>query len=316
MSDRFDCMVCGEICVDLPMRTVDRRLPLEQMETVRIDPICPGVGGIVSNSGLVMARLGLRVGAFGYVGDDPWSDLVKAAFENGGLDTSYVLVHPQEATSATAVIVGDDAEHSFIYHSGASRCFDKNTALDHLDLFERTQYALFGYYHLMPNMEDDLPEVLKQVQETGCKTALDTAGGGGNLQPLDRCLPYLDFYIPSYSEGLSQTGYTDPKEMISAYRNFAPNALLGIKLGDKGALLSADANHWLDVAPVTPPGRVVDTTGAGDSFYAGLITGLCNGLDLNAAAGLASATGACCVTQVGAIAGIKTYEETLQMSQI
>ena len=168
----------------------------------------------------------------------------------------------------------------------------------------------------MPELEPDLPEVLQAIQQQGCKTAMDSAGGGGSFKPLDGCLPYLDIYIPSYSEGLAQTGKQDPREMISTYREYCPHGLLGVKLGSQGALLSREAGHWLEVSAFDPPGPVVDTTGAGDSFYAGLITGCCRGLGRENAARLASASGACCVTEVGPTAGVRNYQQTLNLAGV
>ncbi len=58
----------------------------------------------------------------------------------------------------------------------------------------------------------------------------------------------------------------------------------------------------------------MDTTGAGDSFYAGLLTGLLRGMTLAEAGRLAAATGACCVTGLGATAGLRNYDETARLA--
>ena len=137
---------------------------------------------------------------------------------------------------------------------------------------------LVGYYSLMPNLESDLPEVLAAIRKAGCRTALDTAGDGGTMQPLDRILPQVDVYVPSHNEATHQTGHEDPRKIIEAYRSCGAAGLLGVKLGSKGALLSPAAGQYVSIECVPPPGPVVDTTGAGDSFFAGLLTGLLKGL--------------------------------------
>ena len=72
----------------------------------------------------------------------------------------------------------------------------------------------------------------------------------------------------------------------------------------------------MSIECVPPPGPVVDTTGAGDSFFAGLLTGLLKGLDAERAGRLAAATGACCVTGYGATAGLRNYAETARLAGV
>ena len=184
---------------------------------------------------------------------------------------------------------------------------DKKLFLDNLDLFARSRMMLVGYYSLMPNLEGDLPEVLAAIRKTGCRTALDAAGDGGTMQPLDRILPHVDVYVPSLDEAIHQTGHEDPRKIVDAYRACGAPGLLGVKLGSNGAMLSPAAGEYLSIAAVQPPGAVVDTTGAGDCFFAGLLTGLLKGLDAERSGRLAAATGACCVTGYGATTGLRGY---------
>ena len=150
---------------------------------------------------------------------------------------------------------------------------DRRLFLDHLDLFARSRMTLIGYYSLMPNLEGDLPEILAAIRETGCKTALDCAGSGGSMQPLDRILPHLDVYVPSLNEASHQTGLNDPRAILDLYRGCGAAGLVGVKLGSKGVLLSPAAGEYVEIPAVAPPGPIVDTTGAGDCFYAGLLDG-------------------------------------------
>jgi fructokinase len=66
---------------------------------------------------------------------------------------------------------------------------------------------------------------------------------------------------------------------------------------------------------VPAPGPVADTTGAGDSFLAGLLTGILRGMPLREAGILGAATAACCVTGRGAIAGLRSLEQTLAVAE-
>jgi sugar/nucleoside kinase (ribokinase family) len=314
MERTLDCVLCGSCVADLLVRPVPLEKPVGGGKLFAADPIQLATGGIVSNSGVAMARLGMKVAAFSYVGRDVWGDLVRQRLEAEHLDCDRLLPHPTAATSTTAVLVDPSGERSFAHCVGAPKLMDKALFLMHLDLFARSRMALVGYYSLMPNLEGDLPEVFAAIRGTGCRTALDAAGSGGGIEPLDRILPHLDVYCPSLAEAAHQTGTSEPQEILRAYRECGAAGLVGVKLGSRGALLSPAAGQYVEVPCVPPPGAIVDTTGAGDCFYAGLLTGLLRGMGPREAGLLGAAAGACCVTALGATAGIRNFEETARLA--
>ena len=106
----------------------------------------------------------------------------------------------------------------------------------------------------------------------------------------------------------------DPRRIIDAFRACGRPGLLGVKLGSEGALLSPAAGEYIEIPVVPAPGPVVDTTGAGDAYYAGLLTGLLRGMSVEQAGRLAAATGACCVTGYGATAGLRGFAETARLA--
>ena len=316
MPKTLDCIVCGSCVVDMLVRPVPLDRAIGGGRLVHVEPIAVTTGGIVSNSGIAMAKLGMKVAAFSYVGNDEWAPIIRRKYEAEGLDSSHLLTHPTGATSTTAVLIDPSGERTFAHCVGAPKQMNGRTFLDNLDLFRQSKMALIGYYSLMPNLEPDLPGVLKELRKAGCQTALDAAGDGGGMDPLAELLPHLDVYVPSHNEAEHQTGQSDPRKIIDTFRGCGAPGVLGVKLGSKGALLSARAGDYTEVPAVKPPGDIVDTTGAGDSFYAGLLTGLLRGMALWQAGRLAAATGACCVTGLGATAGLRDYNATAQLAEI
>jgi sugar/nucleoside kinase (ribokinase family) len=316
MDKSFDCVVCGSCTVDVLVRPFPLNRAPGSGQLLRVDPILATTGGIVCNSSVALARLGMRAAGFTYLGDDDWALLVRRRLQAENVDASRILTHPSLPTSVSVVLVAADGERSFVHSQGAPKGLDRAAYLDHLDLFARSRMMLLGYYPLMPRLEPDLPEVLSRIRATGCRTALDAAGDGGALHPLDHILPHLDVYCPSYAEAAHQTGQTDPQRMLQTFRDGGAPGLLGVKLGSRGALLSPDRDTFLAINPVSPPGPVVDTTGAGDAFYAGLLAGLLRGLPVEQAGRLAAATGACCVTAPGATAGLKDFAQTAALAQM
>jgi sugar/nucleoside kinase (ribokinase family) len=316
MTKDLDCVVCGSCVVDVLVRPVPLHAVIEPGQLVLTEPLELATGGIVSNAGAVMARMGLRVAACTYVGDDFWAEYLRRRYPQLGIDAEYLITLPDEGTSTSAVLVDSHGERSFLHAVGAPRRMDKQMFLERLPLFARSRAMLLGYYPLLPNLLPDLPEVLAALQGAGCLTALDAAGDGGDLEPLRPSLPYLDLYVPSWQEARRQTGCDDPQAIVAAYRAAGARGIVGVKLGRRGALLSSADGRLTPVAAVAPPGPVVDSTGAGDSFLGGLLTGLLRGMSLEDAGRLAAAAGACCVTGLGASAGIRDFSETARLAGI
>jgi sugar/nucleoside kinase (ribokinase family) len=314
MTKDLDCIVCGSCVVDVLVRPVDLETPIGGGRLVQAEPLELTTGGIVSNSGITLTRLGMRVAAFSYVGNDAWAEVIRRRYAAEGLTDEGLLTHPTGATSTTAVLIDPSGERSFIHCVGAPKLLDRAAFLEHIELFARSKWMLLGYYPLLPNLVGDLPEVLSAIRKAGCKTALDAAGDGGELGPLRPVLPQLDLYVPSLAEAIYQTGEHEPKKIIGVYRDAGAPGLVGVKLGSRGVLLSPAAGDFIEVAPTKPPGQVVDTTGAGDCFLGGLLAGLTRGMSPADAGKLGAATGACCVTCLGATAGIRSFEETAKLA--
>ena len=310
----YDCIVAGSCVVDLLCRPISLNEPIGAGVLHATDPVELTAGGIVSNSGISLARLGMRVGAFSYVGNDRWGTVLRQLLRDEGVDDRPLLTHPTGATSTTVVAIDPSGERSFFHCVGAPKLLNAAAFLDNLDLFSRSRMLLLGYYSLMPNLENDLADVFARIREVGCRTALDAAGRGGTMQPLDRILPNLDVYVPSLAEAQHQTGLSDPQRMIEMYRDCGAPGLLGVKLGRQGVLLSPAAGEYIHVPVVQPPGEVIDTTGAGDSFYAGLLAGLLRGLSVEQAGRLGAATAACCITALGGWSGVRDYTATVRLA--
>ena len=315
MEKTIDCLVCGLATVDIVAWPVPLDQPIGNGGLVAAQRIETTTGGLVSNSGIALARLGARTAALACVGDDLHGEFICRRYREEGLDPRHLQTCSAQRTSTTLVLVNSAGERSFIFDLGAAGEFDAGLLRANRDLLARSKYILFGYFGLVPAWDEELPEVLRFARECGCRTALDAAGSGGEVEPLARILPELDIYVPSLHEARRQTGLSDPRAMIAVFREAGAAGLVGIKLGAQGALLSPAGGELLEIAAVPPPGPVVDTTGAGDAFYAGLVAGLTRDRSVWEAGRLAAAAGACCVTGLGATEGLRGFDETWRLAE-
>jgi len=127
----------------------------------------------------------------------------------------------------------------------------------------------------------------------------------------DEILGLVDILTPNETEaamlsGLPVTDTAEAEAAADALIARGAGAVV-ITLGEKGALLRKDGQTVLAMA--VKAGPVVDTTGAGDSFNAGIAVALSEGKTLAEALGFACAVAGLKVTRAGAGAGMPKRAE-------
>lgn len=128
------------------------------------------------------------------------------------------------------------------------------------------------------------------------------------MRKIAPCLPYTDYFLPSYEEARMLAGGRDDPAEIAMFLQDAGAKVVGLKMGERGSYLrAADGTEVrVPILPVT----AVDGTGAGDAYVAGFLAGLLRGWSLEECARFANAVGACCVTAMGATTGLRSFAET------
>ena len=139
MEKTIDCVLCGSCVADILVRPVPLDTPIGGGKLILCDPIEVTTGGIVSNSGIAMARLGMKAAALSYVGDDEWGSMIRRKYQDEGIDTSRLITHPTGATSTTAVLIDPSGERSFAHCVGAPKLMDKALLLENLELFAHAE---------------------------------------------------------------------------------------------------------------------------------------------------------------------------------
>jgi sugar/nucleoside kinase (ribokinase family) len=308
-----DCLLCGTCVADILVKPVPLTAPVGGGRLLHVDPIAVTTGGLVCNTGIAMRRLGMRVAAASLVGSDLWGELIRAQLVAETIDLSALDGHPTLATSTTAALIDPGGERSFAHHVGAPQALDLDFLRRHIGDFARSRFAVLGYFGLLPGLEPVFREAVMLIRDAGCRVAVETAGSGGPLAQLAPSLPFINVFVPSLDEAIQQTGLTDPREIVACYRGHGAAGIVGVKLGTRGVLVSPTPGEHLAIPCVTPPGTVADTTGAGDAFLAGLLTGLLRDMPVADAARLGTATAACCVTGIGATAGLRSFAATMKL---
>ena len=175
-----------------------------------------------------------------------------------------------------------------------------------------------SHYHLanlfaLPNMIRHGAEVLRRAREAGMTTSLDMGWdqSGAWMAALAPCLPHTDLLFVNEEESRMLTGVKHPSGIVGSFRDHGANDI-ALKLGAQGCVIfSAEGAIEAPAFPV----RAVDTTGAGDCFAGAFLAALHRGQPYEQAARLANAAGAMSAENLGAVRGVRPYEETVAWVQ-
>ena len=306
----MEAAIFGLIVADLIAEPMDLRRPPAPGGLHLINSIGLTTGGNVCNVSLAMAKLGMKVAATGLIGKDVLGTAVIDRLRTGGVDTTGVFETTKAQTSATVVAVEPGGERCFFHTPGATTLLDADAFRRCFEIFKQCKYVQVGYLGLLPLLTPELPKVLAELRAFAphTKIALDTVNPPGDASMLPEILPHLDIFAPSRTEAQALSGATTPQDMVAAFRKHMPRGLIGIKLDAEGCYLD-DGRQAVKV----PAARVevVDTTGAGDTWFGGLLTGLIREMPLERAGRLASRAAADCCTALGASDGVRSFDETL-----
>jgi len=306
----MDATIFGLIVADVIASPMDVRHPPKSGGLVLVDSVTLTTGGNVCNTGVAMARLGMKIAAAGLVGNDVLGAAVVEKLQSEGVDTSAVFKTDKAQTSATMVAVEPGGERCFWHTPGATPLLDADALRKCFPIFAKSTWVQIGYLGLLPTLTPQLAGVLPELKRAcpKVKLAFETVNPPGNWSDVESILPHLDLFAPSRTEAEALTGLTDPAAMIARFRQRMKTGLIGIKLDSEGCLLD-DGNEQV----IVPAYKIipVDTTGAGDTWYAGLLTAIIKGMPLEQCGRFANRTAADCCTALGASAGIRTFDETL-----
>ena len=302
----MDVLCVGQLVADILAKPVDEIN--FNIDTKRVGHISLKNGGDCLNTAIDLAILGNSVGFAGLVGDDSFGEYLLKTIKDYGIDARGLRILPQTSTSAVIVLINDKGERTFLYSGGTNDLF----SFEHVDtaLIDECKVVHVGGTFLLPSFDGDGAARVFQLAHSKNKlTSMDVTWDttGRWLSVIRPCLAHLDFFMPSYKEAKEITGNENPEKIAVFLRNEGVKFVI-IKLGENGCyVLGPDGGFYHKAYDV----EVVDTTGAGDSFVAGFLTGVVKNWDLRRCAQFASAVSAHCIQYLGATTGIPGFNEIM-----
>ncbi|MFN4185175.1 MAG: ribokinase [Hyphomonas sp.] len=257
--------------VNLDFVATGKTLP-QAGETVTGARLARHPGGKGANQALAAHRLGADVRLVAAVGNDDMAEEALKLLRAGGIDLSATQYINGETTGVALIAVSEDGENQIIVCPGA------NAALDPGDVEGAT------IEHMMGVLEVPTATLLAAAERATGFVAL-------NLAPAMAVPPEL----------IARANLLIVNETEAAFYGaalHAPGRYVAISLGADGAQLWKDGAKIASAAP--PPVKVVDTTGAGDTFSAALTVSLIKGKSPEEALTYAVAAGSLACTKPGA----------------
>jgi ribokinase len=295
-----DVLVIGEANPDLVL-TGDVVPAFGQAETL-VDSADLVLGGSAAIVACGLARLGVATALAATIGDDLFGRFVRAALDERGVDTRWIRVDPDLATGISVVLSSGD--RAILTFPGTIASTGPELVDD--DLMTSVRHVHSASYFLLPRLAPHLPEMFARARRAGATTSVDT-----NWDPaqtwadVDRLLDHTDVLLPNVAELLALTGRTDRDEAARVV--LGHGCQVALKDGADGGTLWQAPDLVTRVS--APDVAAIDTTGAGDSFDAGFISGLLGGLSREECLARAVACGSLSTRAVGGTAGQPGLDE-------
>jgi fructokinase len=265
---KFDIVALGECLIDF----TPAGLSPAGMQLFERNP-----GGAPANMLVSATNLGRSTAFIGKVGADMQGEFLRQTIENAGVDTSAMIMSGDFFTTLAFVTIDEHGERSFAFARKPGA--DTQLSVEELNMDMLKNTSIFHIGSLSMTDEPARSATLAAIaaaKEAGAMISYDP-----NYRPLlwsskeaaqeqmRVLLPHADMIKISDDECEIVTGYSAPAE-AAEYLKAQGISCVVITLGADGAFISTDQGECTVVG--YRPAAVVDTTGAGDSFWGTFLT--------------------------------------------
>lgn len=260
-------MVAGHACLDItpvfPQEKVSS--PMELLspgKLIQMKGVQVHSGGMVSNTGLALKKMGIEVCLAAKTGKDAFGKMLKEIYRQYQAEDG-IIQDGGSSTSYSVVLAIPGIDRIFLHDPGANDTFGfediPKAQLKETSLFH------FGYPPIMRRMYQqdgkELENMMKEVKKMGIATSMDMAAVDENSPAgkadwekiLVKALPYIDIFVPSieevcfmldrerYTQWKERAGGRDVTEILVPEQDIKPLAEKCISLGAKIVILKCGA---------------------------------------------------------------------------
>ena len=281
-------------CVGFGVNAVDHLVVVPEYPAfdtkTRLIEHTQSAGGQTASAMVALRRLGMRTAYVGRFGSDPDGYFGLQSLRDEGVDARFSeTVAGAQTQIAFILIDARSGERTVIW--------DRD---DRLAYGPQDELEGFGPRGRVLHLDAHEPRACVRV-------ALDARAAGtivsadiDNIyEGLPELLPLIDVLITSKEFPRRLTGIADERAGLVEVKARTGCAVVGMTLGERGAVIYHDG-RFVEASAFEVPGGCRDTTGAGDAFHAGFIYGMLQGEELEGCLTLGCAVAALKCRALGA----------------
>jgi len=260
----------------------------------------PGIemsGGSAANTVAGIASLGGKCAYTGKVANDQLGEVFAHDIRAIGVGFDTTPLKDSEPTARCLILITPDAQRSMNTFLGASALLDSSDLDPELIRSAKVTY-LEGYLFDRPDAKVAFFAAAKMAHEAGRKVALtlsDTFCVARHHAEFTQLVGHVDILFANETEAEALTGETGFDASVAALAKRCP--IVCVTHGAQGSVIVADGTTYK--IPAAPVEKLVDTTGAGDLYAAGVLYGITAGLGIAEAGRIGSIAAAEAIGHVG-----------------
>lgn len=303
----MDVVCFGTALMDISVGLVDQ-VDLLQKENIKVSTIEYTPGGDACNESKVLANLGHDVAYVGRVGDDALGNAIISDLKANGVNITHIK-KTEKSTCSVIKLIGKNDRKTFIIPEYDTTLQTLSTDDFDLELLEHTKILTIGSLMVHPYLT---PEALIPILDEAKKNNVPVFADIGSTSRPEVFKKFievwkrLDYFFPNYEEGKALTGKDNYEEIADALLEAGIKNVV-VKLGKSGSFFKN--NEEAIMQPIFSVENVLDTTGAGDNFIAGFISGILQGLDTKRCLEFGSAASALTIQVYGASTAVKSCSQ-------
>ena len=272
-------------------------------ETLLGSDFMMGPGGKGSNQAIGISRLGAQSFFANIIGEDDLGDMAMKLFEKEKVNSDLVIRTKESATGVGFVILNHEGENGIILDMGSNNLVDENFVNSLKGKISESKVVISV-------LEIPLIAAMRAMEigrESNIITILNPAPAQ-NIKSFN--LNNIDYLTPNETElriclGMAPDNETDNISLARELKDLGVKNLV-VTVGEGGCILIND-DYCEQIQGVKVD--VVDTTGAGDAFNAGLAVSLAEGMSILDSLKFANCCGAVACTKYGVVSALGYREE-------